>query len=97
MYCADTGFHSFDESRFENATEKQRRVAQPFGLGTRSCIGIHLAKIEMRLATALFFRKCRGIRMGNNMTDDMMEQLMKFFTIPKGNKMDVTFVEELSQ
>jgi cytochrome P450 len=88
---------SFDETRFENATEKQRRVAQPFGLGTRSCIGISLAKMEMRLATALFFRKCRGVKLSKNMTDDMMQQLMKFFTYPKGNKCEITLVEGLSQ
>ncbi|KAK1759809.1 cytochrome P450 [Echria macrotheca] len=87
----------FDETRFEHATATQRRVAQPFGLGARSCIGIHLAKMELRLATAVFFRKCRGARISKNMTNDMMEQLMKFFTYPKGGRLDITFNEELAQ
>ncbi|KAK4447178.1 cytochrome P450 [Podospora aff. communis PSN243] len=87
----------FDETRFEHATDKQRRVAQPFGIGTRSCIGIHLAKMELRLATALFFRECRGIKISKNMTEDMMIQRMKFFTYPKGNRCDITLVESLAQ
>jgi len=49
--------------------------------------------MEMRLATALFFRKCKGAVLGQEMTDDMMEQLMKFFTYPKGNRCDITLYE----
>jgi len=87
----------FDETRFEHPTEKQRRVAQPFGLGSRSCIGIHLAKMEMRLATALFFRECRGAMISKDMSEDMMTQLMKFFTYAKGNKCNITLVDGLVQ
>ncbi|KAK0617757.1 cytochrome P450 [Immersiella caudata] len=88
---------AFDETRFEHATDKQRRVAQPFGIGTRSCIGIHLAKMELRLATALFFRECKGIKISKDMTEDMMVQRMKFFTYPKANRCNITLVESLAQ
>jgi len=53
--------------------------------------------MELRLATAVFFRKCRGARISKNMTDDMMVQLMKFFTYPKGGRLDITFNDDLAQ
>ena len=70
-------------------------MAQPFGIGSRSCIGIPLAKMELRLATALFFRELRGARISKDMTDDMMEPIMKFFTFPRGNRCNITFDEKL--
>ena len=88
---------SFDETRFENPTEKQRRLAQPFGIGSRSCIGLHLAKMEMRLAMAVFFRECRGARIGNSMTDKMMDQMLQFFIYPRGGKCDITLIEKLAR
>ncbi|CAK44686.1 uncharacterized protein An04g06860, partial [Aspergillus niger] len=33
---------------------KTRRY--PLGVGSRSCLGIHLSRMELRLATAVFFR-----------------------------------------
>ncbi|KAK3380975.1 cytochrome P450 [Podospora didyma] len=81
----------FDPSRFENATDVQRRVAQPYGIGARSCIGKNLANMELRLATAVFFRECRGVGLASNMADDrMMDQMVKFFVYPRGNRCDIT-------
>lgn len=87
----------FDETRFENPTEKQRRIAQPFGIGSRSCIGIALARMELRLATALFFRECRGAMLGKNTTEDSMTPVTRFFLAPKAEKCEVTLVKELAQ
>jgi cytochrome P450 len=49
------------------------------------CIGIHLAWIELRLATALFFRNCRGARLSEVMTDEMMEMDNRFLIAPRGH------------
>ncbi|KAK3315919.1 cytochrome P450 [Apodospora peruviana] len=87
----------FDERRFENATEKQRRVAQPFGIGSRSCIAAPLAMMELRFGVAMFLRGCKGAMLGKDMTDDMMEQRNRFFNYPKGKRCDITLVRELGQ
>ncbi|KAK3693143.1 cytochrome P450 [Podospora appendiculata] len=84
----------FDETRFERATWQQRRVAQPFGIGPHSCIGKNLARIELRLAFAVFLRECRGARLGSGMTDKVMLPLMRFFMYPQGKKCEITLLDE---
>lgn len=53
--------------------------------------------MELRLAAAVLFRECRGLRLGTSVTDDSMEQVMRVFTSAKGGKCEVTFVDELAQ
>ncbi|KAM7212939.1 Cytochrome P450 [Rhypophila decipiens] len=79
----------FDETRFLDPTDAQRRLAKPFGIGSRSCIGIPVAQMELRFAVALFLRECKGARLGKTMTDEMMQQRTKFFTYPKGGRCDI--------
>jgi cytochrome P450 len=79
---------SFDESRFlepENRTKAQKLVFSPFGAGSRICLGLHLARTELRLATAVFFRNCRGAKLSASMTDDMMEMENFFLVAPKAH------------
>lgn len=80
MYCR------FDGLRFMNQplTAQQKAAFMPFGGGSRICIGIHLAWIEIRVAAALFFRQCRGARLSDSMDDDMMEMDSRFLVAPKG-------------
>ena len=80
--------------RFQKATERQRHIASPYGYGSRSCIGISLARMELRLATATFFRKCRGAKLTKDMTDDMMEIRTAFFPYPEGKKCKITLVDD---
>lgn len=57
----------------------------PFGGGTRICIGLHLAYMELRLATALFFRECKGARLSAKKTEDVMEMAETFLIVPEGH------------
>lgn len=52
------------------------------------CIGIHLAKIELRLATALFFRTFPRARVStaNGMSDKDMEMKAHLVMFPKGGR-----------
>ncbi|KAL1795198.1 hypothetical protein ACET3X_007014 [Alternaria dauci] len=78
----------FDGLRFLNKSSMstyQKASFMPFGGGSRVCIGIHLAYIELRLATALFFRQCRGARISECMKDDMMEMDNRFLISPVGH------------
>lgn len=77
---------SFDGLRFMNSslTAQQKAAFMPFGAGSRICIGIHLAWMEIRIAAALFFRQCRGARLSECMDDDLMEMDSRFLVAPKG-------------
>jgi cytochrome P450 len=77
---------SFNGLRFLNTplTAQQKAAFMPFGGGSRICIGIHLAWIEIRVGAALFFRNCRGARLSDCMNDDMMEMDSRFLVAPKG-------------
>lgn len=67
-----------------------KRAFVPFGYGSRSCIGVQLAWMELRLGAALFFRECRGARVAANTTDADMEQKMEFVQKPIGAHCEIT-------
>lgn len=76
------GYRFIDKSIM---TPAQKTAMHPFGAGSRACIGIHLAWIELRLGAAMFFRHCRGARLAPCMTDEMMEFDNQFLIAPKGH------------
>lgn len=68
-----------------------------FGAGATSCLGINLAWMELRYATTLFFRECRGMRLAASATPENMELENYFVIVPKGHKMEVTLDEKLAR
>ncbi|RGP68826.1 hypothetical protein FSPOR_5032 [Fusarium sporotrichioides] len=77
------GYRFMDKSR---VTATQKSALSPFGAGSRVCIGMHLAYMELRLGAALFFRECRGVKLGVEMTDEMMAMENHFLIAPKAHK-----------
>ncbi|KAF2829792.1 cytochrome P450 3A17 [Ophiobolus disseminans] len=78
----------FDGTRFLNKSTMsahQKASYMPFGGGSRVCIGLHLAWMELRLGAALFFQQCRGARLAKCMQDEMMEMDNRFLISPKGH------------
>jgi hypothetical protein len=60
----------------------------PFGGGSRICIGMHLGQMELRLATAHFFRRIIRPKVSSKegFIDDDMYQHMYFLVSPKGHR-----------
>ncbi|KIW14510.1 hypothetical protein PV08_07294 [Exophiala spinifera] len=90
---------SFEPDRFlqdKYTSPEQKSAFAAFGAGARVCLGIHLAYMEMRRATALFFRECAGARLALNARDDM--DMVNFFGgAPKGQSCNITIRKSDSQ
>ncbi|KAI8964797.1 putative cytochrome P450 [Daldinia sp. FL1419] len=78
----------FDPSRWENPTKAMKDAFVPFGGGSRICIGLHLAKMELRLATARFFARFPNSTVSSleGFTDEDMIPAMFFLMGPKGQR-----------
>ncbi|KAL2204831.1 cytochrome protein [Sarocladium strictum] len=78
----------FDPSRWEHPTKEMKDAYMPFGGGSRVCIGSHLAKMELRLGIAHFFRAfpSADISIRENMSDEDMKPLQYFLLTPKGHR-----------
>ncbi|USW58206.1 Putative cytochrome P450 [Septoria linicola] len=67
----------FDQKRWLVESFEKREdikaVWSPFGPGTRVCIGLNLAYMELRIATATFFRECRGAKLAASTTVESMQ------------------------
>jgi hypothetical protein len=50
---------------------------------------MHLARMEILVTLAIFFRDCKGLRLHDNMTDAMMAQVGEFFIVPQGGRCDI--------
>ncbi|CAJ2511266.1 Uu.00g068910.m01.CDS01 [Anthostomella pinea] len=70
-------------------SEAGKHAFSPFGGGSRSCLGVHLAYMELRLSAAEFFRVCRGARLAPSATAACMEMENYFIISPAGHKCEV--------
>ena len=68
-----------------------------FGAGATSCLGINLAWMELRYATSLFFRECKGIQLALGTTPESMELENYFVIVPKAHKCEVTLKADQAQ
>ena len=72
----------FDPDRWINPTKEMKNNFIPWGVGSRSCAGIHLAKLQMRHATVMFFRACPDAVIAPSTTPESMEMIDFFLATP---------------
>ncbi|KAJ0119083.1 hypothetical protein J7T55_013318 [Diaporthe amygdali] len=78
----------FDPDRWASPTKDMKDGFMPFGGGSRICLGLHLARMELRLGTAHFFRTFPNAKVSTleGMSDDDMEQVTYFLAPPKNKR-----------
>jgi len=82
----------FDHTRWlppNTLSPLAKSVFSPFGAGSRVCIGVHLARMELRLAATKFFRECKGVRLAPSTTDQSMKPVNFFLISPQGHKCEI--------
>ncbi|KAF5978572.1 phenol 2-monooxygenase [Fusarium coicis] len=79
---------NWDPSRWEKGSKMMHDAVMPFGGGSRVCIGKHLARMELRLATARFFRAFPDAKVSSieGMSEEEMELRAYFLLSPKGGR-----------
>lgn len=97
MYCAIlllqqyllANWRSFLPERWLKS-ETGKPLMCPFGAGSRVCLGLHLAYMEMRHSVATFFRECRGARLAAPLASRSgMEMEHYFLIVPKGRRCEI--------
>lgn len=79
-----------DNGEPDSVSDNARAAFSPFGAGSRTCLGVHLAYIELRLAAAAFFRRISSeARLASSATDACMEQENFFLIAPAGHKCEI--------
>lgn len=79
----------FDPYRWEEPTKAMKDSYYPFGGGSRVCIGMHFAQLELRHALANFYRAFEGgVRMSqvDGMSPDDMITMTNFLEPIKGKR-----------
>ncbi|KAK6538232.1 hypothetical protein TWF694_011111 [Orbilia ellipsospora] len=79
----------FNPDRWLNPTKEMEAAMIPWGGPTRSCIGQHLAMIQMRLFVANMITMCPNAVLAPTCTDESMEAENFFNLRPKGHKFEV--------
>lgn len=78
----------FNPDRWAQATREMDDAIFTFGGGSRICIGLHLAEMEIRVAAAKFFREFPNAVMSSKegMSDADMKPKLQFLMFPSGGR-----------
>ncbi|KAI1429097.1 cytochrome P450 [Xylaria sp. FL1777] len=78
----------YNPARWETPTKGMKDSMMAFGGGSRACIGMHLAYIELRMGLAYFFRAFPKSRVSGleGMSNNDMKQAMHFISSPHNHR-----------
>lgn len=71
-------------------SEEMKALFMPFSKGTRACLGIHLAMMELKLTTARLVGEY-VVTVGDSMRDTDMDMKDHFLVLPAGGRCDLAF------
>lgn len=83
----------FDPSRWltpSGSTTKMKEAYMPFSKGSRMCMGVHPARMELKLIIAALIHGW-DISLGERTTDDTMSMTDQFVLMLKGRFCDLVF------
>ncbi|KAF2104677.1 cytochrome P450 [Rhizodiscina lignyota] len=76
----------YAEKGISGVSDEAKAAFNPFGGGSRSCLGLHLAMMELRIAVAMFYREFKvSMKVAEETTDESMEMEDYFVIAPKGH------------
>lgn len=81
---------TWNPDRWEVATKEMKDSLWAFGGGSRVCMGLHLAKLELRLALVAFLRTFETTEIAygvDGFKPDDMEIIDRFIAEPKAGKL----------
>jgi len=84
---------SFDPTRWiskEKVTDEMNELFMPFSKGSRACLGINIAYMELKVVTAAILSKYQ-VEIAPDMQPDDMDQRDHFLIFPKGGKCNLAF------
>lgn len=81
--------HSFQPERWLDKESTRNAVTAAFGGGSRVCLGLHLAYMELRYSAAHFFRTCKTAQLAPETTPASMEPENFFLIIPAAKKCEI--------
>ncbi|KAF1999491.1 cytochrome P450 [Amniculicola lignicola CBS 123094] len=73
----------------EALSPSAKTAFHPFGTGARSCVGLHLPRVELRYAVAFFFRELKGVKLTESTTPESMEFENFFLIAPKAHRFEI--------
>lgn len=76
---------SFRPERWLTSTPQMEEAFMPFGAGSRICIGLHLARLEIMLACAAFFLAFPNAVVSEKTTDQGMAMENYFLIAPRAH------------
>ncbi|KAF1350640.1 sterigmatocystin biosynthesis P450 monooxygenase [Delphinella strobiligena] len=80
---------TFNPDRWLDATQAMRDAYSPFGAGSRVCLGIHLAMLELCMVTFKFLKQCPTAELCASTTPESMEIENFFLIVPKSHRCDI--------
>ncbi|OJI84523.1 hypothetical protein ASPTUDRAFT_122468 [Aspergillus tubingensis CBS 134.48] len=83
------GPETFDPDRWLSQTPEMNAAFHPFGAGSRVCIGMHLAMLELFTGLVIFFLKCPTARLAPSTTEDSMKFENYFLVAPISHRCEI--------